>query len=219
MFVNGRFGLQSWDLADPTDPVLLDHLTHRGTQAAERRRPDLLAERGHGRRPAPQAGVHGARPTGLQRHHLRPDRHRRGLRRRCQRPGGPGPADVRATAHRAHLDLRQRLRLPVDGRSGQPQRQAGRVARRAAGVRHRPAQPRRHHDSPIPIDTGRNDGATAYSHDVQVDAAGAVVAGGPVDRGNMGPVSTSRSSSQRASQPPVRPGLGRCCPRSSTPER
>ena len=65
MLVTGRFGLKSYSLDNPREPELLDEITAEelrlpGDPAGEhrsRRGPDLhvLAERGHGPRPEPQA--------------------------------------------------------------------------------------------------------------------------------------------------------------------
>ena len=76
MLVTGRFGLKSYSLANPAKPKLLDQITSQDleltgdpptdfTVSHAGRRPEVhvLAERGHGRRPDPQARAHLTRPA------------------------------------------------------------------------------------------------------------------------------------------------------------
>ncbi len=75
MLVTGRFGLKSYSLQDPAHPALLDEITAEelrlpgdppvNTNAAVGPDLDVLAERGHGHRPGPQAGAALARPARL----------------------------------------------------------------------------------------------------------------------------------------------------------
>lgn len=172
MLVNGRFGLQSWDLADPTSPVLLDHLTSEelklpgdteGTfwqnedmDVDERRKlvfmaRDPRAYEGTTSDPADVAGVYivdAADPGNLR---LRtfvdlPTGHTSTCVNDCDYLWTGGPAS----------NTEQRPEWP----GGRP------II--VTDLRDLDAIT----TSPVPVDTGRNDGVTAYAHDVQVDAAG-----------------------------------------------
>ena len=92
---------------------------------------DVLAERGHGRRPAAQAGVHGPRPALVQGDDR--ERHERGrrLRRRRARPARPAGAELHAAPDGPHDHVHQRLPVPVDGRAGGLGRAEGDRAGRA----------------------------------------------------------------------------------------
>ena len=88
------------------------------------------------------------------------------------------PARARAdhvppAAHRPHHHVHQRLRLPVDRRAGELGRASSRHGR-ADGRSSSPtcATRRTRGRCAQPIDLFRNDGVTAYSHDVQVDGDG-----------------------------------------------
>ena len=162
MLVTGRFGLKSYSLEDPAAPELLDELA-----AEELRLPgdppvdfdrrtlravlDVLAERGHGRRPErklallsrdPRAYAGSTTQRAGRTRSERRDQHRRRLRRRREGPGAAAAAELPAAADRSHDHVHQRLRVAVDGRPRRHRAPAGaRVDVRAPDHRHRPQQP------------------------------------------------------------------------------
>ena len=90
-------------------------------------------------------------------------------------PGGPAADHVQAAADRPHDLVRQRLRVPLDGRPGERQSQRDDLG--WAGGRpiivtdlRDPANPSSYPNQPV--DLFRQDGVTAYAHDVDVDDDG-----------------------------------------------
>lgn len=172
MFVNGRFGLQSWDVTTPTAPTMLDHLTsdelrlpgdtsgtfwqnedmdidtRRGLVFMAR---DPRAYNGSTANPAHRSGVYvidAANPAQLRIHQFvdLPTGHTTTCVNDCDFLWTGGPAS----------NSDQTAEWP-DGRPiiVTDLRDLGNIT-----------------TSPVPVDTGRNDGRTGYAHDVQVDAAG-----------------------------------------------
>ena len=240
MLVTGRFGLKSYSLDDPAHPVLLDEVTAEdcacratrpSTSARTRRRVDVLAERGHGRRPKAQARAAVARPARV-----------RGLD--VREPGEADPNGATNIAGVYVIDAKDprdpRLlsfqQLPTghtttcvnDCRwlwTGGP---ASTTTQRdvRGWTFGRPiivtdlSNPKKPRAFPMePVDLFRRDGVTAYSHDVQVDAAGiAWVSGDGGTRGywtdgrHFDPVEGRDRQATRAEADPVRgrraPGVG-----------
>lgn len=172
MMVNGRFGLQSWDLADPANPVLLDHLTSEELEL-----------------PGDDSG------TFWQNEDMDVDERRKlvFMARDPRAYGGStsDPDDVAGVyivdaANPENLELRTFVDLPTGHTStcvndcdylwtGGPASNTDQSAEWPGG---RPVIVTDIRDldnivtSPVAVDTGRADGVTAYAHDVQVDAAG-----------------------------------------------
>ena len=172
MFVNGRFGLQSWDLADPTDPQLLDHLTSEelrlpgdttGTfwqnedMDVDPRRQlvfmarDPRAYGGSASDPADVAGVYvidAADPEDLAVHEFveLPTGHTSTCVNSCDFlwTGGPASSTEQSSEWPGGRPIIVTDLRDLDNIT----------------------------TSPVPVDTGRDDGETAYAHDVQVDAHG-----------------------------------------------
>ena len=184
MLVTGRFGLKSYSLRDPANPVLLDEITAedlrlRGDPPVDFRcsgAVHVLAERGHGRRPQAQARPAVARPARVRRVDLtragragpeRRDQHCGRLRDRRQGPAEPPAAELPAAADRTHDHVRQRVQVALDRWSGEHDDAAGhaRVDLWAADHRDRPEQPEqaaRVPDGPGgPVPAGRRDGLLA----------------------------------------------------------
>lgn len=172
MIANGRFGLKTYDLTDPTDPVLLDELTS-----------EQLAL------PGDTTG------TFWQNEDMDVDQRRKlvFMARDPRAYGGTtgDPADVAGVyivdaADPADLQLREFVELPTGHTStcvndcdflwtGGPASNSEQVDEWPGG---RPIIVTDIRDlddittSEVPVDTGRADGVTGYAHDVQVDAAG-----------------------------------------------
>ncbi len=174
MVVNGRFGLQTYDLADPAHPVMLDHLTS-----------DEL------KLPGDEGG------TFWQNEDMDVDQGRKlvfmARDPRAYNGTTRDPSDVAGVyivdaSDPEDLALREFVELPTGHTStcvndcdflwtGGPASSTEQLPDWPGG---RPIFVTDIRDlddittSPIPVDTGRDDGETAYSHDVQVDAAGIV---------------------------------------------
>ena len=209
------FGFKTYDVSNPTQPAAPRHLpaardprraatgrtrTWRSTRAqadhrrarpaSRRRRPDELPGHRHALAEEPQPEV----PLGLLRHLVRgsasnlkqigdfvelPAGHTRQLHRRL-----PLRLDRRPGASR-------RPRLPRAVHARWPRR-------RSADLGDRPPQPGQPKVFPSPIDLGRNDGPTDYSHDVDVDAQGIAWTSG---RGGLLGYATQRQVARPADRP------------------
>ena len=182
MFVTGRFGLRAYDVTEPTEPRLLDSIGNEELRL-------------HGDPPVDTDDSDGEISTYWQNEDMDLDkrrklvflardprsyngttaatRARRRLHRRRAQPGEPRAHHLPRAAGRPHHDLRERLRIPVDRRARSANGQtAGADWRRPADLGHGHPRPRHPTTSPHPVDMFRNDGVTAYSHDVQVDEKG-----------------------------------------------
>ena len=174
MFVNGRFGLQSYDLSDPAQPVLLDHLTSEELKL-----------------PGDVSGTY------WQNEDMDIDEDRKLVfMARDPRAYDGSTANVDSVAgvyiidvaDPEHLDLNQFHELPTGHTStcvndcdflwtGGPASNPEQAVDWPFG---RPIFVTDVRDldnvttSDVPVDTERYDGATAYAHDVQVDAMGIV---------------------------------------------
>ncbi|MBY5161822.1 LVIVD repeat-containing protein [Salsipaludibacter albus] len=172
MVVNGRFGLQTWDLADPADPVLLDHLTSEELKL-----------------PSDTSG------TFWQNEDMDVDQDRkvvfmardpRAYNGSTSNPDSIAGVYVVDAADPEDLQLKTFHELPTGHTStcvndcdflwtGGPASNTEQAAEWPGG---RPVFVTDLRDLDdistyeTPIDTGRNDGVTDYAHDVQVDAAG-----------------------------------------------
>ena len=172
MFVNGRFGLQSYDLADPTSPVLLDHLTSE----------ELML-------PGDEAGTFWQNEdmdVDTRRNLVFMARDPRAYNGSTSNPDDVAGVYVIDVADPESLALREFVELPTGHTTtcvndcdflwtGGPSSNTEQAPDWPGG---RPIIVTDVRDldnittSPVPVDTGRNDGSTAYAHDVQVDAKG-----------------------------------------------
>ena len=170
---------------DPADPRLPRLGRQRGpacSPAIRRSTPttptgdlDVLAERGHGRR---QATASSSSWRAIRaRSRARPRATRASPASTSSRRAIPRNLKLitfHAAAHGPHDDLHQRLRLPLDRRAGGVELPEGgaRLGRRPADHRDRHPRPEAPGHVAATVDLFRNDGVTAYSHDVQVDGEG-----------------------------------------------
>ena len=192
LLTTGRYGFKTYDVSDPAHPRPMDTFQPDGDPRRER----LLAGRGHGHRQAPQADHRRARPAPRRR---RPDQlpgHRhvghqepaaglsqRLLRDLLRQPAQPAPGRPRSwtcpPATRPAASTTAATSGPAARRGATTCRRASRASgprspRAAAATAGRSgsptcATPRTRARSRKPIDLWRNDGATDYSHDVNVD--------------------------------------------------
>ena len=187
MFISGRFGLKSFDITNPLAAEAARLARRRGQRPVRRggepgqrvagaAQGDVrrhVGERGHGRRPAPEARLPLARPARVRREHRQPGLPSRASTSSTSRTR----SSSRSSASRRRRRATRRPASTSAGGSGRAGPRRTRTSRRWAGPAGRSssptcATPKQPKVNPNPIDLDRNDGTIDYSHDVQVDDAG-----------------------------------------------